>query len=79
MYAKELIELLEMLPKDTLILADVIGQTETAEVTDVLMGGGTLKGFAYLEITPYEGIGELQSASKIVDNEQVKGGLMSAT
>ena len=53
MRVEELIELLLRVPKGSLILAD-IGQEEKAEITDVLIGGGTTRGFAYLKIEPYE-------------------------
>lgn len=53
MEVEKLIELLLKVPKGSLVLAD-IGQEENAEITDVLIGSGTIKGFAYLKIEPYE-------------------------
>ena len=53
MKVEELIELLLKVPKDSIVLAD-IGQKESAEITDVLIGEGTIRGFAYLKIEPYE-------------------------
>ena len=49
---KELIELLVKSPQSNIILAD-IGQEESAEVIDVLIGNGTARGFTYLKIKPY--------------------------
>lgn len=53
MKVEKLIELLLNVPKENIILAD-IGQEESAEITDVLIGEGTIKGFSYLKIEPYE-------------------------
>ena len=50
---KELIDLLLKSPQGNIILAD-IGQEESAEVTDVLIGSGTARGITYLKIKPYE-------------------------
>ena len=52
MKVEELIELLLKVPKDNIVLAD-IEQEESAEITDVLIGEGTIKGFSYLKIQPY--------------------------
>jgi hypothetical protein len=52
MRVKDLITYLQQLPENDIILAD-IGQKESAEITDVLNGNGTLKGFSYLKIEPY--------------------------
>ena len=53
MIVEELIELLSKLPKGDIILAD-IGQEEEAEIIDVLVGSGTIKGFSFLKIEPYD-------------------------
>jgi hypothetical protein len=53
MRVEELIELLLKVPKGSLILTD-IEQEEKAEIIDVLIGGGTTRGFAYLKIEPYK-------------------------
>lgn len=53
MKIEELIELLMKVPKGNIVLAD-IGQEESAEIIDVLIGEGTIKGFSYLKIEPYE-------------------------
>jgi len=53
MYVEELIEFLSKLPKKDIILAD-IGQEENGEITDVLNGSGTNKGFSYLKVEPYQ-------------------------
>ena len=52
MRVEELIELLLKVPKGTILLAD-IGEEESAEITDVLIGSGTVRGFAYLKIEPF--------------------------
>lgn len=49
MLVKEAIELLLKAPQDDIILADV-GQEESADVTDILVGNGTIKGFTYIKI-----------------------------
>lgn len=53
MRVEELIELLLKVPKGSLVMTD-IGQERSTEITDVLIGGGTTRGFAYLKIEPYE-------------------------
>lgn len=52
MLVKELIELLKKCPQEDVLLADTGGE-EAADVTDVLVGNGTIKGFSYIKIEPY--------------------------
>ena len=47
---KDLVELLLKCPQDNLILADIAGQTDSAEIVDVLVGNGTIKGFSFIKI-----------------------------
>lgn len=47
---KDLIELLMKCPQENLLLADIAGHTENAEIVDVLVGNGTTKGFTYIKI-----------------------------
>lgn len=51
MLVKELIELLEKCPQDDVLLADT-GEEESADVTDVLVGNGTMRGFSSVKIEP---------------------------
>ena len=50
MIVSELIELLQRCPQNDIIVADIDGETESADVTDVLVGNGTLKGFCYIKV-----------------------------
>ncbi len=52
MLVKELIELLDKCPQDDVLLADT-GEEEAADVTDLLVGNGTMRGFSYIKIEPY--------------------------
>lgn len=52
MQVEELIDILLKLPKNNIVLAD-LGQEESADITDVLFGSGTNKGFVYLQIEPF--------------------------
>lgn len=54
MIVSELIELLQKCPQNDIIVADIDGETESADVTDVLVGNGTIKGFSYLKIEKSE-------------------------
>jgi hypothetical protein len=53
MLVKELIKLLEKCPQDDILLIN-IGEEAGADVTDVLVGSGTIRGFSYLKIEPDE-------------------------
>lgn len=50
---KDLIEWLSRAPQADIVVAD-IGQEESADIVDCLVGHGTLKGFTTLKIIPYE-------------------------
>lgn len=52
MLVKELIVLLKKCPQDDIIMAD-IGEEDSADVTDVLVGNGTMRGFSYIKIEPH--------------------------
>lgn len=51
---RDLIELLQKCPQDNVILAEIDGEEESAEISDVLIGGGTTNGVTYLKIEPYK-------------------------
>lgn len=54
MLVKELIYLLSKSPEDNIILVDVESITLDGEITDVLIGTGTLKSFSFIKIEPCE-------------------------
>lgn len=54
MIVSELIELLQKCPQNDIIVADIDGETESADVTDVLVGNGTLKSFCYIKVEKYK-------------------------
>lgn len=54
MRVKELIELLKRCPPNNLIMAKITGEEESADITDVLVGGGTIKGFCYIAVQKWE-------------------------
>jgi hypothetical protein len=56
MLVSEVVELLLKSPQNNILVAD-IGEAETADVTDVLLGNGTTRGFSYLKIEPYRSEG----------------------
>lgn len=54
---KDLVELLLKCPQDNLLLANISEYAESVEITDVLVGKGTTKGFTYIKIdAPNENI-----------------------
>lgn len=50
---KDLVELLLKCPQDNLIMAEISGYTDDAEIVDVLVGNGTTRGLTYIKIEPY--------------------------
>lgn len=54
MIVSELIELLQKCPQNDIIEADIDGEEESADITDVLVGNGTIKGFCFLKVETYE-------------------------
>lgn len=53
MKVEQLIKYLSWADKDSIVLVD-IGQEESAEIEDVLIGTGTVKGFTYIQAKLYE-------------------------
>ena len=54
MSVAELIELLSKCPQNNSILADIDGEEEHGDITDVLVGNGTIRGFCYVKVEKYE-------------------------
>lgn len=54
MRVSELVELLLKCPQNDSILADIDGEEESGNITDVLVGKGTLKGFCYIKVEKYD-------------------------
>lgn len=50
MSVSELIEMLLKCPQNDFIVADIDGEAESGEITDVLVGSGTIKGFCYIKV-----------------------------
>ena len=50
MIVSELIKLLQNCPQNDIIVADIDDEIESADVTDVLVGNGTVKGFCYIKV-----------------------------
>ena len=53
MKVHELIQLLQQCPQDDYVTVDIDGEDESAELIDVAVGQGTLRGFTYLNVKPY--------------------------
>lgn len=54
MQVKYLIHLLQKAPENDTIFAEMDNEEESAEILDVLIGNGTLKGFSFLKIGTFE-------------------------
>ena len=54
MRVAELIELLQRCPQDDIIMAEISGEEESADITDVLIGSGTIRGICYINVQRWE-------------------------
>lgn len=54
MTVAELIELLSRCPQNSIILAEISGEEEHGDITDVFTCNGTLRGFSYIKVEKYE-------------------------
>ena len=54
MRVAELIELLQRCPQDNTIVAEISEEEESADITDVLIGSGTIRGTCYIKVQKWE-------------------------
>lgn len=54
MRVAELIELLQRCPQNNIIMAEISEEEESADITDVLIGSGTIRGTCYIKVQKWE-------------------------
>lgn len=54
MRVAELIELLQRCPQDNIIMAEISGEEESVDITDVFIGSGTIRGTCYIKVQKWE-------------------------
>lgn len=54
MRVAELIELLQRCPQNNIIMAEISEEEESADITDVLIGSGTIRGTCYIKVQKRE-------------------------